>query len=99
MQTRQTDTAAQIQSMINHLAAAGVASETFVTGMTPVLQQAGVLSAQLGSLYADARGAVANRLEKEYGFEHEYAIAASESVDRHIDKVLDIVAAVLLSKQ
>ena len=99
MQNQQPNLEAVINAMASHLANASVTSELFVTGAIPVVQQAGRLAAELGKLYADARGSVATRLEKEYGFSQEYAVAASSSVDQHIEKILDIVAAVLLAKQ
>ncbi len=99
MQNQQPNLEAVIAAMASHLADAGVTSELFATGAIPVVQQVGRLAAELGKVYADVRGSVATRLEKEYGFSQEYAAAASASVDQHLEKAMDIVAAVLLSKK
>jgi hypothetical protein len=99
MQNQKPNLEAAIAAMASHLANASVTSELFATGAIPVVQQVGRLAAELGKVYADARGSVATRLEKEYGFSPEHAVAASASVDQHIEKIMDIAAAVLLAKQ
>jgi hypothetical protein len=99
MQNQQYNLEAVIAEMASHLANASVTSELFTTGAIPVVKQVGRLAAELGKVYADVRGSAAMRLEQEYGFSPEQAVAASASVDPHISKAMDIIAAVLLAKQ
>lgn len=99
MQNQQNNPVDELQKMINHLAVAGVASETLASGLLPVAENFGKVAAALGRLYADVKGGAAAKLRDEYGYSQESAVDAAEALDLHLDKILDVVAAVMLAKQ
>jgi hypothetical protein len=99
MQNQQSSRVDELQKMINHLAMAEVASETFSNGLLPVAENFGKVAAALGRLYADVKGGAAAKLQYDYGYSREDAVRAADALDQHINKVMEIVAAVLLSKQ